>query len=119
MGTAVSPRPATASSEPAEARARSDDDLRSYARQASVSCVAEVDEAVFDRLVARMSYYSVPSVQITTAESLDVEERCRVMAPLLEHPPPVHPYATGSWGLWEGEQVLAGHRRRQHLWVAS
>ena len=33
-----------------------------------------------------------------------------MMAPLLEHPPPVHPYAKGSWGPAEAEQVLAGLR---------
>ena len=27
-----------------------------------------------------------------------VEETWRIMTPLLEHPPPVHPYAPGSWG---------------------
>ena len=40
-----------------------------------------------------------------------VEECWRVMAPLLEHPPPVHPYAKGSWGPVEAEQVLAGYGR--------
>jgi glucose-6-phosphate 1-dehydrogenase len=50
----------------------------------------------------------------------DIVEECwRVMAPLLEHPPPVHPYAKGSWGPEEAEQVLAGHGRWHHPWVAS
>ena len=48
-----------------------------------------------------------------------VEECWRVMAPLLEHPPPVHPYAKGSWGPDEAEQVLAGHGRWHEPWVAS
>jgi glucose-6-phosphate 1-dehydrogenase len=48
-----------------------------------------------------------------------VEECWRVMAPLLEHPPPVRPYAKGSWGPKAGEQVLAGHGRWHHPWVAS
>ena len=48
-----------------------------------------------------------------------VEECWRVMAPLLEQPPPVHPYAKGSWGPGEAEQVLAGHGRWHEPWVAS
>jgi glucose-6-phosphate 1-dehydrogenase len=50
----------------------------------------------------------------------DLVEQCwRVMGPLLEHPPPVHPYAKGSWGPPEGDQVLAGFGRWHHPWVAS
>jgi glucose-6-phosphate 1-dehydrogenase len=48
-----------------------------------------------------------------------VEECWRVMAPLLEHPPPVHPYAKGSWGPEAADEVLAGHGRWHHPWVAS
>jgi glucose-6-phosphate 1-dehydrogenase len=48
-----------------------------------------------------------------------VEECWRVMAPLLEHPPPVHPYAKGSWGPEEADEVLAGHGRWHQPWVAS
>jgi glucose-6-phosphate 1-dehydrogenase len=48
-----------------------------------------------------------------------VEECWRVMTPLLEHPPPVHPYAKGSWGPEEAEQVLEGFGRWHHPWVAS
>ncbi len=48
-----------------------------------------------------------------------VEQCWRVMSPLLEHPPPVHPYAKGSWGPEAGEQVLAGHGRWHDPWVAS
>ena len=36
----------------------SDDDLRSHAREAIINCGDEIDEAVFDRLAARMSYVS-------------------------------------------------------------
>jgi glucose-6-phosphate 1-dehydrogenase len=50
----------------------------------------------------------------------DLVEQCwRVMQPLLEHAPPVHPYAKGSWGPTEGDQVLAGFGRWHHPWVAS
>src|ERR1700761_3113854 len=48
-----------------------------------------------------------------------VEECWRVMAPLLEAPPPVHPYAKGSWGPAAGDEVLAGFGRWHHPWVAS
>ena len=40
-----------------------------------------------------------------------VEEAWRVMAPLIEAPPPVHPYAQGSWGPKEADQLLAGTGR--------
>jgi glucose-6-phosphate 1-dehydrogenase len=48
-----------------------------------------------------------------------VEECWRVMAPLLEHPPPVHPYAKGSWGPAEADDVLSGYGRWHHPWVAA
>jgi glucose-6-phosphate 1-dehydrogenase len=47
-----------------------------------------------------------------------VEQCWRVMAPLLENPPPVHPYAKGSWGPAEANQVLEGHGRWHEPWVA-
>ncbi len=50
----------------------------------------------------------------------DLVEQCwRVMQPLLDHPPLVHPYAKGSWGPDAAEQVLAGYGRWHHPWVAS
>jgi len=50
----------------------------------------------------------------------DLIEQCwRVMGPLLEHPPAVHPYAKGSWGPPEADQILAGFGRWHHPWVAS
>ena len=39
-----------------------------------------------------------------------VEEAWRVMQPLLDAPPPVHPYAKGSWGPAEADRLLAGPR---------
>ena len=38
-----------------------------------------------------------------------VEETWRVMQPLLEAPPPVHPYDKGSWGPAAADQLVAGH----------
>jgi glucose-6-phosphate 1-dehydrogenase len=48
-----------------------------------------------------------------------VEQCWRVMTPLLEHPPPVHPYAKGSWGPEAAEQVLAGHGRWHDPWMSA
>ena len=48
-----------------------------------------------------------------------VEECWRVMAPLLEHPPRVHPYAKGSWGPEAADRVVEGHGRWHEPWVAS
>jgi glucose-6-phosphate 1-dehydrogenase len=38
-----------------------------------------------------------------------VEETWRIMQPLLDEPPPVHPYAPGSWGPAEAEELVAGY----------
>jgi glucose-6-phosphate 1-dehydrogenase len=46
-----------------------------------------------------------------------VEECWRVMAPLLEHPPPVHPYAKGSWGPEEADEVVQGYGHWHQPWV--
>jgi glucose-6-phosphate 1-dehydrogenase len=48
-----------------------------------------------------------------------VEETWRIMAPLLEAPPPVHPYAPGSWGPPEADRLLAGVGHWHDPWVAS
>jgi glucose-6-phosphate 1-dehydrogenase len=48
-----------------------------------------------------------------------VEEAWRVMQPLIDAPPPVHPYAPGSWGP-EAADDLLGRREHWHTpWVAS
>jgi glucose-6-phosphate 1-dehydrogenase len=48
-----------------------------------------------------------------------VEETWRLMTPLIEQPPPVHPYAPGSWGPTEAKQLIAGFERWFGPWVAS
>ena len=48
-----------------------------------------------------------------------IEEAWRIMQPLLEVPPPVIPYAKGSWGPAEADRLLAGHGRWHSPWVAS
>jgi glucose-6-phosphate 1-dehydrogenase len=48
-----------------------------------------------------------------------VEEAWRVMQPLLDDPPPVHPYAPGSWGPEEADRLVAGHGRWYGPWIDS
>jgi len=48
-----------------------------------------------------------------------VEETWRIMQPLLDAPPPVHPYAPGSWGPKEADSLVAGHGRWYGPWIAS
>jgi glucose-6-phosphate 1-dehydrogenase len=48
-----------------------------------------------------------------------VEEAWRVMQPLLDEPPPVQPYAPGSWGPAAADELIAGHGRWQTPWIAS
>jgi glucose-6-phosphate 1-dehydrogenase len=48
-----------------------------------------------------------------------VEETWRVMQPLLDAPPPVHPYAPGSWGPAAADALVAGYGRWHEPWLAS
>jgi glucose-6-phosphate 1-dehydrogenase len=48
-----------------------------------------------------------------------VEEAWRVMQPLIDAPPPVHPYAPGSWGPAEAGALLGEGQAWQTPWVAS
>jgi glucose-6-phosphate 1-dehydrogenase len=48
-----------------------------------------------------------------------VEQNWRVLQPLVDSPPPVHPYAKGSWGPPAAEALVAGHGRWHGPWVAS
>jgi glucose-6-phosphate 1-dehydrogenase len=48
-----------------------------------------------------------------------IEEKWRIMQPLLDTPGPVHPYAPGSWGPEAADGLLAGHGRWHHPWVES
>jgi glucose-6-phosphate 1-dehydrogenase len=48
-----------------------------------------------------------------------VEECWRVMQPLLDEPPPVHPYAKGSRGPEAANQLLEGYGTWHEPWVAS
>ena len=46
-----------------------------------------------------------------------VEETWRIMQPLIETPPPVHPYVRGSWGPEAADALVAGHGRWHGPWV--
>jgi glucose-6-phosphate 1-dehydrogenase len=48
-----------------------------------------------------------------------VEETWRVMQPLIEAPPPVHPYAPGSWGPEAANELVAADGGWYGPWVAS
>jgi glucose-6-phosphate 1-dehydrogenase len=48
-----------------------------------------------------------------------IEEAWRIMQPLLAAPPPVHPYAPGSWGPAAGDALLGEHGPWHEPWVAS
>ena len=48
-----------------------------------------------------------------------VEEAWRIMQPLLDAPPPVIPYAKGTWGPAAGDALVAGHGRWHGPWVES
>jgi glucose-6-phosphate 1-dehydrogenase len=46
-----------------------------------------------------------------------VEEAWRVLQPLLDAPPPVHPYAKGSWGPDEADRLVASYGGWHDPWV--
>jgi len=48
-----------------------------------------------------------------------VEETWRIVQPLLDAPPPVQPYAPGSWGPAGADKLLAGNPRWRHPWLHS
>ena len=48
-----------------------------------------------------------------------VEEQWRIMQPLLDSPPPVQPYAKGTWGPELADRLPAGQGGWHGPWVAS
>ncbi len=48
-----------------------------------------------------------------------VEETWRIMQPLLDGPPDVHPYEKGSWGPAAADGLVAGHGSWHGPWTAS
>jgi glucose-6-phosphate 1-dehydrogenase len=57
------------------------------------------------------------STRFTRQDS--VEEAWRIMQPLLDAPPPPHPYAVGSWGPEAADHLVTGHGRWHEPWSAS
>jgi glucose-6-phosphate 1-dehydrogenase len=55
------------------------------------------------------------STRFTRQDS--VEETWRVLQPLLDAPPPVHPYAKGSWGPDAANRLVSGYGRWHGPWV--
>ena len=48
-----------------------------------------------------------------------VEQTWRVMQPLLDAPPPVHPYKPGSLGPAAADELVAGHGRWHGPWITA
>jgi glucose-6-phosphate 1-dehydrogenase len=46
-----------------------------------------------------------------------VEETWRVVQPLLDDPPPVSPYAPGSWGPNAANELMSGFGRWHEPWM--
>jgi glucose-6-phosphate 1-dehydrogenase len=46
-----------------------------------------------------------------------VEETWRIMQPLLDSPPPVHPYVPGTWGPKEADKVTDGFGGWREPWI--
>jgi len=55
------------------------------------------------------------STRFTRQDS--VEETWRVLQPLLDNPPPIHPYAKGSWGPDAANQLVASYGGWRGPWV--
>ena len=50
----------------------------------------------------------------------DVVEECwRIMQPLIDNPPPVHPYAPGTWGPDAATTLVADHGGWQGPWIVE
>jgi glucose-6-phosphate 1-dehydrogenase len=48
-----------------------------------------------------------------------VEETWRVVQPLLDNPPPVHPYEKGTWGPAEAADLVRGYGAWHGPWVPA
>ena len=48
-----------------------------------------------------------------------VEETWRIMQPLIDSPPPVHPYARGSWGPKAADDLFSGSGHWHEPWMTS
>jgi glucose-6-phosphate 1-dehydrogenase len=57
------------------------------------------------------------STRFTRQDS--VEETWRILQPLLDSPPPVHPYAPETWGPADAERLVAGYGGWHGPWIAE
>jgi glucose-6-phosphate 1-dehydrogenase len=57
------------------------------------------------------------STRFTRQDS--VEQCWRILEPLLDSPPLVHPYAPGTWGPKEADDVVAGHGTWHEPWLGE
>ena len=57
------------------------------------------------------------SVRFTRQDT--VEEQWRIMQPLIDAPPPVHPYVPGSWGPDAAGTLMTGHGRWHEPWIVA
>jgi glucose-6-phosphate 1-dehydrogenase len=57
------------------------------------------------------------STRFTRQDS--IEETWRIFEPLLDAPPPVHPYAPGSWGPAAGDALVNGFGAWHGPWIAA
>ncbi len=57
------------------------------------------------------------SVRFTRQDG--VEETWRIMQPLLDAPPKVHPYEPGTWGPKAADKLVAGHQGWHGPWLAT
>jgi glucose-6-phosphate 1-dehydrogenase len=55
------------------------------------------------------------STRFTRQDS--VEQSWRILEPLLDSPPPVHPYKKGTWGPAEADELVAGHGTWHEPWL--
>ncbi|WP_345063865.1 glucose-6-phosphate dehydrogenase [Leifsonia kafniensis] len=49
----------------------------------------------------------------------EVEENWRIMQPLIDNPPPVHPYAAGTWGPAIASTLVAHHGGWHGPWIVT
>jgi len=57
------------------------------------------------------------STRFTRQDS--IEETWRIFQPLLDAPPPVHPYTPGTWGPAAGDALVAGFGAWHGPWIAA
>ena len=55
------------------------------------------------------------SARFTRQDS--VEEAWRILQPLLDSPPEVHPYEKGSWGPAEADRLVSGYGGWRGPWI--